>query len=173
MKRLLVLAILAIGLSAQGFATGVKAGLNSSTLDISGAEAQNGFLAGLLFNVDAALLNVDAEVLYVDGGAESGTLSFLHLPVTARINVLPTVFLRGGVQYESVLIAEDDQGNDLSSGFNSGMSVIIGAGAALDLPAIPGLIVDLRYSIPLYDFIDAGVAKAKINHFQISAGIMF
>jgi hypothetical protein len=177
MKKIIVLLIATFAISAQGFAYGVKAGLNNGK-NSSVSNAANGFTAGALFNLDAALVNVDIEALYTNINPENGKMSYLHIPATARFNVLPMIFVRGGVQYEHVLVMESSNGTDLIDNTNNGLSIIIGAGASLDLPAIPGLIVDVRYSIPMYNLVDKDISKGiiedvTINNLQLTVGIMF
>ena len=176
MKKVFIMLLTLLTLSAQGAKFGVKAGLNNAT-NSQGSSSTSGLTAGAMLNLDLALLNIDVEALYTNIAPETGTFTYLHIPATVRLSLLPTVFARAGVQYENILTVEDDNGNDLKSGTNNGLSIILGAGVSLDLPAIPGLIIDARYSIPLYNTTDKdlskGIVESKVNNFQLTVGILF
>jgi hypothetical protein len=176
MKRVIILLVMTLALSAQGTAFGIKAGLNNGS-NSSADESTNGFTAGLLFNIDAALVNVDIEALYTDVAPDNGKSTYLHVPVTARFNLLPMLFVRGGVQYDHLLSME--AGNqDLIDNTNNGLSIVLGAGASFDLPVLPGLIVDARYTIPMYNTADKSAENGipediTVNMFQLTVGVMF
>lgn len=175
-------------LFSQGLSFGVKGGLNSASQDGS---SESGFVFGGMMKLDAILVTADIEALYSSYG-DGTSVSYLQIPATARIGLLPlpigSVYFRGGVQYDLFLNASGDDKNteDLFSDLAaSGLSIVIGAGAELDLPILPGFIVDFRYTIPTYDFFDTSKVKDKgidigdiggnfvVNQFQITAGITF
>lgn len=204
MKFLITLLIVSTIASAQGLSYGVRLGLGVNSFDQSYYDDNAGFnfVLGGMASLDLALVSVDAE--FVINGVATDYRSYLNtdndetvdiyelatyinVPITARLSVFPFLYVRGGIQYDLKLQGsyqiDGEEAADTSDNFGDGLSYVAGIGASLDLPAIPGLMVDLRAVIPTYDTITESPdpklfgfgtrPTTKLTQYQLSVGILF
>lgn len=160
MKKLLLLTI-TIAVSAffsnvhsQEFKKGLKAGANFATFsgDDIDQSSVTSYHAGLFARFTFTKIGVQAEALFSSQGADLDgdkvSLSYLHVPVLARINFIAGklgIYL--GPQF-GYLLSADIEGADLPDGiddedFYSDLDVSGVIGAEFDVAA--GLLVGARY----------------------------
>lgn len=163
---------------------GLKAGLNSSTLDtdnvLANYESASSFHAGIYGLVKFASFGLQPEILYspqkneqVDAslGTIESELVYLDIPVMLKYYFPLGINLQVGPQFSVLTSAESVQGStttDIKDTFlGSNFSAAVGAGA--DLPF--GLQANVRYLIGLSDINDSGTEdEITANTFQISIG---
>lgn len=190
MKKLLILMLLTVTVLSQGIGYGIKGGITSaSDSEVSGTES--GFVVGGTLTLDVVITKLDIEALYQSYGDDE-TINTIQIPATIRIGLLPipmaSLYARVGVQYDYLVGASADDNPNFEDGVDefgqSGLSVVVGGGAELDLPFLPGAMIDVRYVIPTYDFWDKDFIKdnnnlggdlknSTISNLQITFGINF
>ncbi len=136
--------------SIEGLTAKDKDGNETSAID-------PGLHIGLISSFDLALIDLDIGanfniMKYKD--FDESALVIMSIPATVRLTILPLavakVYLRGGVQYESILtnkLSEDLEFDDAEKG----MAFVVGAGAAVEAPEVGSLLVELIFSLPQYD----------------------
>lgn len=164
--------------SAQAkFKMGVGGGVNFANFsgsDASGSASLMGYNGGLMTEIKFPIkLGVEADVLFSTKGAtytfftisEDMKLTYIDVPVVAKIYFLKVVNLQLGAQY-AMLMSANFAGDDVKEGFNSG-----------DLAAVLGFGVDVsvihfscRYNYGLAS-IDKGGADVKNNMLTLTIGL--
>ncbi len=172
MKKVVIVFFTMGFLFAQGVGYGIKGGLNIPSFSEDDKMELEGFIGGFTINVDAILVELDIEANYVANKHKDSDMFItqLQLPATARISLMPTLYLRAGVQYSLILSAENGLEQDIKNDLSNGMDIVVGAGLSLDLPVIPELLIDVRYIIPTYDTYSK---SGKLNQVQLTLGIGF
>ena len=178
MKSLLSFAFLlvfCVSVSAQGF--GIRAGANVANLtgDIEDNASIVSWQFGGFFDLgltETTDLNIAA--LYSKKGAKdensdmTNDLSYLEIPVLLRFEVIPPLFLQGGV-YGSYLLGADFGDQDVKEFFSNGdYGIQFGAGIALSQ-----LRFDARYSYGLSDINDISVESVRNSVITIGAELSF
>ncbi|MCB0279848.1 MAG: outer membrane beta-barrel protein [Calditrichaeota bacterium] len=180
-KILFVLVVAVFTLNAQLI---LKAGINSAQPSVSvgtipNLEGAGSFMFGAGTELDLVLISIDLEANYVPSTITNLTSeqknTELQIPATIEIGLpIPVVnpYIRAGVMYSLVLSAESN-GVDNKDNFNNYFGLVIGVGVELDLPALPGIIIDGRYIIPTGDSLDDAVSanNFKSNQIQATVGI--
>ncbi|MBV6644406.1 MAG: PorT family protein [Cyclobacteriaceae bacterium] len=182
----------------QGFKVGLKGGLNFPSAEALGLQdgiqtsdlsGNAGYHIGAFARLKFSKFAIQPEVLYsfqsVDfslnvptpGGSATDIkqkISYLTVPVMARIYILSGLNLQIGPQFGFLLTGDvesndnDLDGSDLKDEL-SASDISLGVGAGLDLPF--GLDVHARYNIGLKDVNDtADAEEAKNSVFQVSVG---
>lgn len=147
---------------------------NFSGSDASGSASLMGYNGGLMTEIKFPIkLGVEADILFSTKGAtytfftisEDMKLTYIDVPVVAKIYMLKVVNLQLGAQY-AMLTSANFAGDDVKDGFNSG-----------DLAAVLGFGVDVsvihfscRYNYGLAS-IDKGGADVKNNMLTLSVGL--
>lgn len=174
-------------IAAQGMNFGFNVALGSATWDASLAQSdfvESGFGLGLLAGFDLVVvdLDVEANVSFFQTkepfeGAGNGSISMLSVPATVRFTVLPlavaNVYVRGGVAYEKTLSAKlaDDDAWDFTDETDSGIAWIVGVGAKIEVPQVSGILAELRFSLPQYDWVKD--QEGKFSQINFQATILF
>lgn len=162
MKKLLIVMI-TLGLTSQGFAQGIdfgiKAGVNFSSIsDATGLDNRTGFVAGVFAGGKLGdKLGIQADLLYSQQGAEfSGgefNLDYVNVPIVLKYFVTNVIHVHGGPQF-GVLVNDNvtvlgEVINDIGTK-DFDLSGVVGVG--LDLPM--GIRLDGRYNFGLSDVLD-------------------
>jgi len=182
MKKLCVacLALFSLSLArAQNASFGIKAGYNSSSVQISdGADydSKSGLHIGGLAHIHVSThFAVQPEVVYSCQGGESGNaklkLGYINVPVLAQYMVNDGFRLQTGPQFGFLVSAKQKVGDieiDIDDTFNSvDISWAIGAGYLFS----SGVGIDARYNIGLSNISDDSDFEAKNRVFQ--AGLFY
>lgn len=180
MKKLIVLAMLIGGLSAQaqGLDFGIKAGANFANFngDVD-TESITSFHAGAVLELNIVpMFSVQAEGLfstvgakYDDAleGAQDINLDYISVPVLAKFYILPnTLSLTAGPQFSFLM-------NDADDIFET-KKFELAASGGVEVKIIAGLFAQARYNIGLTNVNDdAVVGDVKNGVFQLSVGYFF
>lgn len=162
---------------AQGINYGINVGLAAGT--INGLETTNpetnkeesgvdpGLELGLLIGFDLAIIDIEAETNFSFqkyNGFDESALYLFNAPVSARLTILPLVdvkiYLRAGIQYESVL--SNKLSDDLEFKTTSGSSILYGIGGILETQGLPSLMFELRLMYPNYEIFTSGKQETDI-----------
>ena len=168
-----------IGFS-QNLEIGLKAGLNSSSPDISDpattVNSATAFHGGLYALIKLTKLGIQPELLYspqknesVDdlGGITKSEKVYIDIPVMVKFYLAAGVNLQAGPQF-GVLTSAERAGIDIKNSFK-GSDVSAAIGAGWDAPF--GIQANVRYIFGLNDISDAvSVATTKNRNLQISIG---
>lgn len=138
-KLALATTVLSLGLAGQAQAmvgVGLKGGLGmSKSSGGSGSSYGMGYLGGLSFDFGMGPITLGADVLYAARtfGATGGSvkLNQVHVPVQAKFNLAPMVFLSAGGYYAMAL----------SDGFANDYGAVGGLGVSFG-----GITVEGRYN---------------------------
>lgn len=160
---------------------GLKAGLNSSTVDVNDAtatyESASSFHGGIYGLIKLTKLGIQPEILYspqknsIDVGAGSieSTKVYVDIPIMVKLYLAAGLNIQAGPQFGFLTSAESAQGLDISDTLKgSDTSVAIGAG--WDAPF--GLQANVRYIIGMSDINDISASTVEIKNrtLQISIG---
>ncbi len=180
MKRALILALVAVALTAATASAGLlptygmKAGLNISDVNMEDIEAstQSGYVAGFYVDMASPLLHLQAELLYTSRKSELGAVNpsdynieirnhYIQVPVMVKFGlpiplVSPSVYAGPAVAFP-IKSEFTDRGGDWVdvNDYNKDMvwSVVLGA----DVLLLDKLIVDIRYDIAVTSLNDIPV----------------
>ncbi len=164
---------------AQHTSFGIKAGYNSSSVQISdGADydSKSGLHIGGLAHIHiSSHFAVQPELVYSCQGGESGNtklkLSYINVPVLAQYMVNDGFRLQTGPQVGFLVTAKQKIGNievDVDDTFNAvDFSWVFGAGYIFS----SGLGIDVRYNLGLNNISDDSDFEAKNRVFQ--AGLFY
>lgn len=183
MKKL-QLAVLAMGACVMTMAQtnfGIKAGYNSSTVQVRNAsdwDSKSGFHLGGLAHIHVApKFAVQPEIVFsTQGGARSNSelkLNYINVPVLAQYMVADGFRLQTGPQFGFLVSAEQKVGNvtfdidDVYDAFD--LSWAFGAGYLFS----NGLGVDARYNLGLTNISDDSDFEAKNRVFQVGLFYQF
>lgn len=180
MKKLIVLAMLIGGLSAQaqGLDFGIKAGANFANFngDVD-TESITSFHAGAVLELNIVpMFSVQAEGLfstvgakYDDAleGAQDINLDYISVPVLAKFYILPnTLSLTAGPQFSFLMDDADD--------IFETKKFELAASGGVEVKIIAGLFAQARYNIGLTNVNDDEVVgDVKNGVFQLSVGYFF
>ncbi len=171
MKKLILLAAVAVfGLSnAQTF--GLKAGANVSNVSNSDdSKSKFGFYGGVFFNAPLAeSFNIQPEVLYsgkgakADGADISVNMDYISVPVMFQYMATPQFYLEAGPEFSFLISAKgkaDGNSADVKELFN-GFDMGIGLGAGYDFTSNFG--ANIRYVAGVTDVIKNNEGDASRN----------
>ncbi len=171
-KILLVVAMVAFGLTANAQKFGVKGGLNFSniTVNTSGLSASpdgrtSFYIGGLVDFTISEKFHIQPEVLFSSEGAKDADISFVNIPVMAKYYVAENFSLQAGPQIGFVVDAEG--GTDGLETANFGL----GLGAGYELEG--GLFFDARYNFGLSNIAKADGFEVDTKSFQVGLGYRF
>lgn len=183
MKKIVLTLTTMAFMAAQGMNFGLNVGLTGATYDATGAASDlidPGFSLGLMTGFDVAFADLDIEAnfsFYKFKDLDDSGLIFMSIPATVRFSVLPlpvaNIFVRGGVAYEKTLVAKliDDEDADFADDTDAGIAWIIGVGAKVEIPKVPSILAELRFSLPQYDWIKDN--DGKLSRVAFQATILF
>lgn len=177
LRRLLVITLMITAFNANAqFKFGLGGGVNYANFsgsDVAGSNSLMGFNGGVMMEVKLPVkLGVEADILFSTKGAnysfftlsENIRLSYIDIPVVAKVYMMKVVSLHLGAQY-SMLASANFAGDDVKDQFNSG-----------DLAAVVGVGIDVsklhfsaRYNYGLSS-IDKGGADVKNNMLTLTVG---
>jgi hypothetical protein len=185
MKKLLTLTVVIAALSfttkAQETGIGAKAGVNIATLsgdDVENADSKIGVHVGGFFQFMLSdKFGIQPELLYSDKGAsaeedEGGdlTLSYLSVPIMAKIFLTEGLDIHVGPQV-GILLSADNDGNDISDFTNT---TDFGVGAGLGYTLDSGFGFNARYVMGLTSVYEDDLDfDAKNSVIQISLSYNF
>ncbi|WP_299104424.1 porin family protein [uncultured Tenacibaculum sp.] len=172
-KGLLLIAMLAITLSASAQKFGVKGGLNFSkvkvnTLGVSAfAEGKTGFyLGGLVDFKLSEKFHVQPEVLFSLEGSDNLDFTFVNIPVLAKYYVTEKLNIQAGPHFGFIL--DSDANTDSLKTLNLGVDV----GLAYELDN--GLFFDVRYNHGISNLVKDGVGTEFYERaYQLGLGYRF
>lgn len=185
MKKLCVvgLAFLAFisAASSQNTSFGVKAGYNSSSVEISDDDdfdAKSGIHIGALAHIHVSKhFAVQPELVYSCQGGESGNsklkLSYINIPILAQYMVSDGFRLQTGPQFGFLVSAKQKIGDveiDVDDSFNS-IDVSWALGGSYIFSS--GFGIDARYNIGLSNISDDSDFDAKNRVFQVGLFYQF
>ncbi len=172
MKKLILLAAVAVaGLSnAQTF--GLKAGANvSSVSNLDDSKSKFGFYAGAFVNVPLSeSFNLQPEVLYNAKGAKSDgpgdvklNLDYISVPVMFQYKATPQFYLEAGPEFAFLVSAKYkfDGGSEDAKDFIKGFDLGIGLGAGYDFTSNFG--ANIRYVAGVTDIAKENEGDAARN----------
>ena len=186
MKKVLILLLLSMTVFSQGIGYGIKAGITSAS-NSEEDETKSGFVLGGTLTLDVIITTLDVEAIFQSYGDDDGTINTIQSPATVRIGLLPipmaSLYLRAGVQYDHLIGGKSDKSpsfeNQIDQFGQSGLSIVVGAGLELDIPVLPGAMIDVRYIIPTYNFLSdefykgLDLKKSSVSNLQMTFGINF
>lgn len=183
MKKLLLVAAVAVfGLSnAQTF--GLKAGANVSSLsNTDGSQAKFGFYGGAFANVPlSASFSIQPEVLYNGKGAKADfdnsdsklNLDYISVPVMFQYKATPQFYLEAGPEFSFLASAKEKVGNNSISikdevkGFDLG----IGLGAGYDFTSSFG--ANIRYVAGVTDIAKENESSKSVRNGIFQFGLTY
>ncbi len=180
MKRLfyivvatIMLSAFATNASAQGFSWGIKAGVNTSSIniddDFESLESKLGYFGGVFVELGLSkTFSISADALFSAQGADDIDLSYLDVPVLLNVHLTRGLAIKAGIQ-PSIHIGGDDFADMEVNTFDLAMPVGISYEFGF------GLILDARYQFGLTDTfkIEDTNVKSLQNVVSLSAGFRF
>ncbi|NER14081.1 outer membrane beta-barrel protein [Leptobacterium flavescens] len=176
MKKLLMLALATVGFisfsNAQSAKFGVKAGANFSNLKIDTAlgggspDGATSFYVGAL--VDLAVsdkFHIQPEALYSIEGADDADITFIDIPVMAKLYIIDGLNVQAGPQFG--IVVDADGGTDGLKTTNFSLNL----GAAYEFPG--GFFADGRYNFGLSDISDVDGIELNTKGLQLGIGYRF
>ncbi|MBC7874975.1 MAG: PorT family protein [Ferruginibacter sp.] len=185
MKKLLGLLIIFFislsSLQAQQTVFGIKAGYNSSSIEVdngSDYDSKSGLHVGGLAHIHVSKhFAVQPELVFSCQGGERPNsklkLSYINLPILAQYMVSNGLRLQTGPQVGFLVAAEQKVGDisfDVDDAYdNIDLSWVIGGGYLFS----SGIGIDLRYNIGVSDIIDGGNTDAMNRVLQLGLFYQF
>jgi hypothetical protein len=185
MKKILFLSIatilFTIAAQAQNTHFGIKAGLNSSNINIINGvdyDSKLGFHAGGLAHIHVNKhFAVQPEITFSTQGGEYPSyklkLNYINVPVLAQYMFNEGFRVQTGPQVGFMVSAEREEGHeevDVSNDFST-FDFAWSFGASYLFPK--GVGIDARYNLGITDFAESPVYKAKNQVFQVGLFYQF
>ncbi|CAM1368471.1 conserved exported hypothetical protein [Tenacibaculum litopenaei] len=175
MKKLLVMAAIALGLSqvqAQETSFGLTAGLNTMVIrnsvnvlgnTASASNSATGFYAGVFADFEVSeKFHIQPELLYSTAYKDGNSTNTLNLPILAKYYVADQFSIHAGPTLDYVL----DESNGLNKfGF--------GVAAGLGYDFSDKVFATARYSLGLSNRIDNPIASSKFDYLNVGIGFRF
>jgi len=175
---------------------GLKGGMGLSKLSYqlngnsiaTNTSFQTGFLLGGSATFDVGPVGVMADILWARRGFDSldGTQqargNYLHIPVQAKLSIIPMLFVSGGMYYSralgDTLSLSDSNGNALGNTTYAGAALSkndfgLVAGLGVSVPAgVTSITAEIRFNFGLSD-LNTGLNSSRANHLDFLVGATF
>ena len=166
-----LLAFTFVEAQSTGARFGIKGGVQFTNYsgDFTDDDGGNtGFYVGGLVDLGVSpMFHIQPELLYSMEGSSNGGVSWLRVPVMAKIYVAPSFNLQVGPEVAFKVAAEDDFTDEVIKSTDFG----IGVGAAYEMAS--GFMIDARYNLGLSNISEVEQTDIKNTGFQIGVGYRF
>ena len=150
---------------------GIKGGVQFTNYSGDFADDDGGatgfYVGGLVDFHITPMFHIQPELLYSMEGSENGGVSYMRIPIMAKIYVSKAFTIQAGPEVAFKVAAEDDFTDEVVKSTDFG----IGIGAGYELPS--GLMFDARYNLGLSNISEVEGADFKNTGFQIGLGYRF
>lgn len=171
MKSFLLFILMSLCVNAQI----LRLGTNSAELSELDSEVfESGIMYGVGYDFSLIGQTFDIEVNYVTNNyfdANKSEHSYLQIPFSTRFYLNPKIFARFGAQYDKALSGKLF-GEDIKNSLNDGFSITSGLGFQLDFSAGHQILIEARYIIPQYNYLnlDENDPFGSLTQFHILFG---
>ncbi|WP_299104417.1 porin family protein [uncultured Tenacibaculum sp.] len=171
MKKLLLVAMIAVGITAKAQETsfGAVAGFNSTTVSassngISASTSASGFYVGFFADFEVSdKISIVPELQYVSASKNGESINEIALPIMAKYNVSEKFSLQAGPMLDLVVDKTSDEFNKFGLG--------LAAGIGYDFTE--NIFATSRYSFGLTNRVENSSVSTKMGFFQIGLGYRF